>query len=436
MDLRKSTAIALGSMLSLLACADRGLVVPEAERASSLGATNSLAVPAVQQSSRKAAYWLSMSDDELEAKVREMGGIVAIGFKEPTATDGVDERGRSLVSDGQLRAAKEHIKRLGATFSSEDEFKLIPAVSAKIPPRIVRDLRRLPFVDYVEVVMPGQRSQTATTQQIPSNVNRVNAPAAWSFSTGTGVKLMYIDSGADWDHPDLNYKVAGVCAGAGSNTVDDIDGHGTLVAGVIGAANNTSYLVGVSHGVDLWSGKDGDNAPFPNATASCVEWARVNNISVINISSSFSQPFTPLTDQIRAAYNENGILVVVAAGNSGGAVTYPATLDEVVAVSSIDFSNNLAVSSSRGPKIELTAPDDVFTTYPFSVGGQFVATAAGTSYAAPAVAAVAALVKARYPSWTNVQIRQRLQQTATDLGSPGRDNWFGFGLVNAFAAVQ
>ena len=210
------------------------------------------------------------------------------------------------------------------------------------------------------------------------------------------------------------------------------------------ATNNSSGVIGVAWGAQLWSFKDGDSSPDPVKTVCGVEVSRLNGVYAVNISSGFT-PYTPLTDKITGAYNQNDMIVVASAGNNnGGAVTYPASIAEVIAVTATDINNNGATFAALGAKIELAAPGvNVISTslpsgqlgYPCT-NGTYVSTCSGTSFAAPAVAAAAAIVKARYPSWTNVQVRQRLQNTATDLGSFGRDSQYGYGLLNLAAAAQ
>jgi len=131
---------------------------------------------------------------------------------------------------------------------------------------------------------------------------------------------------------------------------------------------------------------------------------------------------------------------VAAAGNSSGAVIYPAAYSEVIAVSATDKNNNLASWSSRGPQVDLATPGvDIYSTY---LKGTYK-TLSGTSMAAPHVTGTVVLllsVSGKCDLDGNgicspVEIQQRLEATATDLGVVGKDSLFGAGLVNAFAAV-
>src|SRR5690606_8534736 len=115
----------------------------------------------------------------------------------------------------------------------------------------------------------------------PWNVTRVQAPSAWSLSTGAGVKILFIDSGIQWFHADLGPKFAWRCI---SGPVEDSYGHGTHVAGIAAALNNSVHVVGASRAIDLWSANvDVGGAPPAAEVACSIEVARLpgNNPFVI-----------------------------------------------------------------------------------------------------------------------------------------------------------
>ena len=153
-------------------------------------------------------------------------------------------------------------------------------------------------------------------------------------------------------------------------------------------------------------------------------------------------PSTAVTDEINGGYNYDNVIFIAAAGTTnGGSVSYPATLANVIAVSAIDSTLSWASFSAVGSKVELTAPGvNVLSTalqygQVCSNGSATVALCSGTSMAAPHVTGAAALIKAYNPTWTNAQVRARLTSTATDLGTSGFDNYFGYGLINLTAAI-
>jgi subtilisin len=136
-----------------------------------------------------------------------------------------------------------------------------------------------------------------------------------------------------------------------------------------------------------------------------------------------------------------GLLVVSGAGNQDGnpappqqsSVDYPAKYRNVVAVSSIDTSDMIALNSGRGPEIDLCAPGvDILSTIPNNLYGKLT----GTSAACPHVAGVAALAWALHPTSTNEQIWNLVASTVDNLGVSGRDGLYGYGRVDAYAATK
>ncbi len=279
-----------------------------------------------------------MSDEDLRGEVERANNLVFIGFKEAEQVEGVDGRGRVLVSDATVLLGKEAVRNTGATFRFE--FDDMPSMAAVIDPADLSELRRNPVIEYIEPVTTGRRLSQDTTW----NVKKVNAPPAWVSTTGGGEKLLIIDSGIQENHFDLYSPVVGLC----DTTVGlwDVVGHGTEVAGIAAATDNSIGIIGVSHGVSLWIAKDGDEEPSALATACGVQMGRANGVAAINISTGFDDANVALTDQINYAYYTDDILVVAAAGNDAGAVAYPASLAAVVAVSATTSSDTFASSAS------------------------------------------------------------------------------------------
>jgi len=282
----------------------------------------------------------------------------------------------------------------------------------------------------IKVVKP-QPSQTLTW-----NIDRVDAEISWRISTGDPVKVGVIDTGIDLSHPDLKANIKeGYNAIYPWKSPNDDNGHGTHVAGIIAALNNSIGVVGVGPKIDLYAIKvlNASGSGYLSDVIEGLDWAVKNGMQVVNMSLGTDQDVQTFHDAIKNAYNA-GVTIVAAAGNSGGAVTYPAAYPEVIAVSATDENNQIASWSSRGPEVDLAAPGvNIYSTYK----GSTYKTLSGTSMAAPHVTGAAALIidKGKCGTCTPDKVRQRLQQTATDLGDPGTDNLYGAGLVNVYKAL-
>ncbi|MEK7513084.1 MAG: S8 family peptidase, partial [Patescibacteria group bacterium] len=290
-----------------------------------------------------------------------------------------------------------------------------------------------------------QRRVSAQAQTLPWGIDRVDAEQVWpTGNVGDPIKVAVVDTGISTSHPDLKANVKG-----GYNAIrpsrgwNDDNGHGSHVAGIIAALNNTQGVVGVGPAIDLYAVKvlNAGGSGYTSDVIEGIDWAVQHGAQVINLSLGSSQGTQSLHDAVTAARSA-GVVVVAAAGNSGGAVIYPAAYPEVIAVSATDQNNNLASFSSRGPEVDLAAPGvSVYSTYK----SKSYATLSGTSMASPHVAGTAALVlntavgsydQNGNGTWDPTEIQAKLQTTATDLGAPGFDTLFGWGLINAFAAAQ
>jgi len=271
-------------------------------------------------------------------------------------------------------------------------------------------------------------------QQLPWGVDRVDADLA--LGNGAGVKVCVVDTGIDKDHLDLQANIVGgknfVANGrlVDSTKWNDDNGHGTHVAGTIAAVDNTIGAVGVAPQASLLAAKvlNRQGSGYMSDVVAGVDYCVQQGADVVSMSLGSSSDVQLVHDAMDAAYNA-GVLLVAAAGNDyGGPVSFPAAYDSVIAVSATDSNNQLAAFSNVGPKIELAAPGvNVFSTW----NDGLYKTISGTSMATPHVSGVAALAIEANPGLDVVGIRTLLQTTANDLGEAGRDNSFGFGLVDA-----
>jgi thermitase len=259
----------------------------------------------------------------------------------------------------------------------------------------------------------------------------VRLPAAWEVETGSpGVVIGVMDSGVDPTHPDLLGALL-----PGHNFVDesadtsDPFGHGTAVAGILGArANNGLGGAGVCWNCSLLPLRvlRPEGYALKTTMARAVDYAVDRGAAVINISLYGETRNGFLHDAIRRA-REAGVLVVGAAGNEGWRIEeYPAAFPDVISVGASDETGALAEYSNRGEWVKVAAPACTPTT---ELGGGF-GVGCGTSGSTPVVAGIVALLRAHAPLASAAQIEQALVRTATPIGG------IRFGRVDALGALQ
>ncbi|MCH0542596.1 type VII secretion-associated serine protease mycosin [Streptomyces sp. MUM 203J] len=289
----------------------------------------------------------------------------------------------------------------------------------------------------------------------PWTLQRVLLDELWEDTKGEGVRVAVIDTGVDTANPQLRTAVdasAGLDLlkpekgasgesrrGKTNGTVDEV-GHGTKVAGIIAARPRPGTgFVGLAPEATIIPIRQNDerNSGTANTMAAAIRHAIAKDAHVINISQDTTQPLRPdssLAQAVREALDRQ-IVVVASAGNDGldGKLknTYPAAFPGVLAVGASDRNNERAAFSQAGEFLGVAAPGvDVVSTVPG--GGQCVDN--GTSFSAPYVAGVAALLRAKYPKWTPRQITARIEQTA-ERSVKGHDNYVGWGVVDPVRAL-
>jgi type VII secretion-associated serine protease mycosin len=302
-----------------------------------------------------------------------------------------------------------------------------------------------PSVDKVE---PNHiRTATANpndpqlANQRSRGLDAINVPAAWNVADTTSkVTVAVLDTGIDLDHPDLTpNRVAGRDTVAEDNAPNDVDGHGTMTAGIIGAAtNNGRGVAGVAWNARIMPIKVlADNGDGTDADiAQGITWATDHGAKVINMSLSGTGSSATLANAVRYAINRN-VVVVASAGNDGSTVAhYPAAYPGVIAVAATDAQGRFAWFSTHGSWITLAAPGiNVRTTTLGAGAATSVGDGTGTSFSAPLVAGVAALVRERHTAWKADRVAAELIRTARDAGPAGVDNAYGYGIVDAAAAL-
>ncbi|WFE36803.1 type VII secretion-associated serine protease mycosin [Micromonospora sp. WMMD975] len=270
----------------------------------------------------------------------------------------------------------------------------------------------------------------------------LRAKTAWKTSTGRGVVVAVIDSGVDASHPDLAGQVLpglDMVSPGGTDEPDPV-GHGTTVAGLIaGRADDDRGVVGLAPDAKILPIRvlDAENR-YDDALiiAKAVRWAVDNGARVVNLSLGGGGDSPALAAALDYAFARD-VVVVACTGNLATSTTtkvwYPAREPGVLAVTGLDRnSEHLWSGAITGRETILSAPATALYGAR-SRGGYW--RVQGTSFAAPLVAATAALVRARYPRMSAGDVVNRLIGTARDLGPTGRDDRFGYGMVDPVAAL-
>ncbi len=311
----------------------------------------------------------------------------------------------------------------------------IPVAVAEIPAAAIPVLEKSEDILTVEV---DQRVSIHSQVQ-DWGIQSVNAPISWeSKYTGQGIKIAVLDTGIS-AHEDVDIS-GGVAITDYTKSYHDDNGHGTHVAGIIGAKNNDIGIVGIAPDAQLYAVKvlDKNGSGYLSDVIAGIDWSITNKMDIINLSLGAPNDSVALHQAVDRAYH-SGLIVVAAAGNngkhdgSGDTVEYPARYDSTIAVAATDSVANRGSFSATGNTVEISAPGvNILSTH---IGNRYVHMS-GTSMAAPYVTGVIALLKQVDPSLSNGQLREKLKGSAIDLGIPGKDSFFGYGLVQAPVPVQ
>jgi subtilisin family serine protease len=353
-------------------------------------------------------------------------------------------------------------------------------------PQSVAALSALPGVVYVE---PLYELAAADVPNDPLYVRQqpyleaVSAPAAWDIEQGNpSVIVAVLDTGIDVTHPDLQGRIWTNAAEIAANGVDDdangcIDdvngcayadmvgdacepavhgdvvddiGHGTFVAGIVAAnGSNNAGMVGVARNAMVMPVKMLDCRGSGNslALAQAILYAAQSGARVINVSLGGPGDSIIVREAVRVATDDYGVLIVAATGNTGEAgITYPARYEQVLAVgaASAEEPDRRAEFSSHGPEVDVvavgegivgTVPEGSCDRFRACIDGRYAADD-GTSFAAPQVAALAALVVSRRPDLPPRSVHDLIKASADPVPPGDRPNWAGAGRINMLHALQ
>jgi thermitase len=320
-------------------------------------------------------------------------------------------------------------------------------VRAADPQAMVRALRAEPGVAYAEPDHVARAFEAPMVPALPLNgkdellprlwgMAKIEAPKAWGVTTGSRqVKVAIVDTGVDYNHPDLRGRTTkGFDYINGDGDAMDDNEHGTHCAGSAAAGINDGGVVGVAPNVTIVPVKvlDAEGSGSYSSVANGIIYAADENVNVISLSLGGPTTSPTLESAVRYA-KDKGILVVAAMGNDGDDVPqYPAAIPGVLGVGATTSKDEIAYFSSRGNHISVSAPGDLIMS---CIPGGKYERFSGTSMACPHVAGLAALVKSKHPTLGAADLRARIEKGAQDLGAKGFDPVFGHGRINAARAI-
>lgn len=354
----------------------------------------------------------------------------------------------------------EEIKSLEAKYGAKFE-KIIPqigiAVAEKIESSELEDPNTMKAESNVEEFEPVNLVKLEKIQGSKANdselkkqyhLDAINMNKAWGITTGINkIKIAIVDTGIDLNHPDLKNKIVqGINIVEPKKTPMDDNGHGTHVAGIAGAAtDNRIGGAGIAPDCGLMPVKVLKNGRGTDIDiAEGIVAAADKGADVINISVGLYTKSTAMERAVKYAIGKNAV-VVSSAGNEAKSskIHLPSMIKGVIEVSATTQRNKIASFSNYAQQISVAAPGDkIFSTMPTynveltSEAGKTYGVLSGTSMASPIVAGLAALLKSEDKSLTPKEIKKILEDSAVDLGKKGYDDYYGYGLVDAYAALK
>ncbi len=301
-------------------------------------------------------------------------------------------------------------------------------------------LKRHPELKYAELDRKVMPAYAVTDPYAGSqwHLGKIGAQTAWDSVRGAGVTIAILDSGVDIAHPDLQPNIVpGFNAFSNNTDVTDLCGHGTAVAGAAaGRMNNAIGVAGVAGEARIMPIRVGGDASggcyaYFSTVASGLTWAADRGARVANLSYVGMGGSSAIISAANYLRSKGGLLFISSGNNNYNDPVAPTT--SIITVGATDATDARATFSNYGNALDITAPGtSIWTT---SRGGVYQAWQ-GTSFAAPVASGVAALIIAARPSLTAAQVEAILFASAADLGTAGRDNYFGYGRVNAAEAVR
>ena len=289
-----------------------------------------------------------------------------------------------------------------------------------------------------QALSAGMTNDPYSSQQW--NLEMIGMGQAWqSGLTGKGVRVAVIDTGVYTNTNDFGdgRLEAGKNLVTETASTNDTRGHGTFVAGLIGAEKDNGVgIAGVAPGVTIVPIKTSNDGSTADGVSAQAIRAAVDEFhcDVINYSSGSKALMSGVKDAVNYAVSK-GTIVVCSTGNDGNtSLYYPGALEATIGVGSVDKSMVRSSFSHNNRSIFVVAPGEDSTS--LGLGSGSVRTASGTSYSAPLVAGLAALLKEAHPEMNTNDFKAILQSSCKDLGEAGYDYEYGWGLIQAPEAIK
>ncbi len=255
---------------------------------------------------------------------------------------------------------------------------------------------------------------------VPWGVRHLRIPQVWPITDGSGIRIGVIDTGVDYQHPDLRPVLSRGINVLNPRTLPlDDNGHGTHIAGTIAAAGGTEGMNGVAPAATIHPVKafDHNGSAYVSDIIYAIDWCVRNGMNIINMSFGMKKKSDALLAAVQNA-ERAGVIVVTSSGNDGkrAELDYPARFPEVIAVGAVDKHNRIASFSNYGKRVDVYAPGDhIYSTW---LRGKYHAMS-GTSMATAHVSGMIALLLSVKPSLRPMQVRALLKRCASPPG-PGK----------------
>jgi len=343
------------------------------------------------------------------------------------------------------RPSQKEIEKMAASLDGwvkrDFEKFLILKSRSKTTKEMMKALAEHPHSVYAEpnyLLLPNSKPNDPYYTEYQWNLSLIGMEQSWNVSKGSkDVVVAVVDTGVDMDHPEFQGKlVKGYNVLKDNDKPEDDNGHGTHVSGIIAAkTNNKDGIAGMSWNSKIMPvkaiGSDGSGSAVDIAHG--IYWATDNGADVINLSVGNYTSSSALQDACRYAFDHNVVLVAASGNDNSEQPSYPAAYKEVLCVAAVDHRKERADFSNFGDYVDVSAPGvDIPSTYIYSD----YASLSGTSMACPHVAALASLVRSVHPGMKNTEVMDHIRKAAIDLGPPGHDKLYGYGMINSAQTLR